>query len=66
MSGFLIVALAIAMAAVLGSLMIGLIQMTRPASAEQSLKSNKWMRIRVILQGVALAIFALAVMAGGK
>ncbi len=50
-----------AMLAVLGSFGIGMYFMSRQ-DQESRLKSNQWMRIRVMMQGVALALFALAVL----
>lgn len=64
MSQVFIVLLVLAMAAVLASLVIGLFFMTRQ-NAESREKSNKWMRIRVMLQGFAIIMFLLAVLSAG-
>ena len=61
MSGVFFILMIAAMLAVLGALGIGLFFMSKQDEASR-LKSNKWMRIRVMLQGLALALFALAVM----
>ncbi len=61
MSSVFFVLMIIAMLSVLGALGMGLFFMTRQDEVSR-LKSNKWMRIRVMLQGVALALFALAAM----
>jgi hypothetical protein len=65
MSGVFFVLTLAAMAAVLGALGIGLYFMTREGQ-EARKQSNKWMRIRVMLQGLALILFALAAMTSGK
>ena len=57
MKPVLIVMMAIAMFAVLVSLTIGLVAMARGGEFNQKY-GNKLMRWRVILQGVALALFA--------
>ena len=56
MKTFLTVLLVIAMLAVLGVLLAGVIGMLRGADPRTS---NKLMRARVVLQGAALAILAL-------
>ena len=48
-----------AMLAVLGALGTGLFYMSRQDEDSRA-KSNKWMQIRVMLQGLALLFFALA------
>ncbi len=63
MNSFLFPALIIAMLATLVTLIIGLVAMTRGGAFNEKY-GNKLMRLRVVLQGVALVIFALAVMAG--
>ncbi len=57
MKPVLIVLMAIAMFAVLISLTLGLVSMARGGEFNQKY-GNKLMRWRVILQGVALALFA--------
>ncbi len=56
MSGFLMVLLLITMLAVLGVLGAGMLGVVRGGSPA---RSNQLMRWRVILQGVALALFTL-------
>ena len=56
MKTFLTVLLVIAMLAVLGVLLAGVIGMLRGADPRTS---NKLMRARVMLQGVALAVLAM-------
>ncbi len=63
MNSFLFPALIIAMLATLVTLIIGLVAMTRGGAFNEKY-GNKLMRLRVVLQGVALVIFALAVMVG--
>ena len=52
----------IAMLGVLGVLLTGMVGLVRGNSTPQ--RSNKLMQYRVILQGVALALFALLLMLG--
>lgn len=63
MNSFLFPALIIAMLATLVTLIIGLVAMTRGGAFNEKY-GNKLMRLRIVLQGVALVIFALAVMLG--
>ncbi|WOR15026.1 twin transmembrane helix small protein [Hyphomonas sp. FCG-A18] len=49
----------IALAALIVVLVLGLINITRPSSEEQSSRSNKLMRLRVIIQFVVIAILVL-------
>lgn len=63
MNSFLFPALMVAMLATLVTLIVGLVAMTRGGAFNEKY-GNKLMRLRVVLQGVALVIFALAVMAG--
>ncbi len=63
MNSFLFPALLIAMLATLVTLIVGLVAMTRGGPFNEKY-GNKLMRLRVVLQGVALVIFALAVMVG--
>ncbi|HYH21526.1 MAG TPA: twin transmembrane helix small protein [Azospirillum sp.] len=61
MSGFFTILLGLAMLAVLASLLIGVFFMAK--GGEGNLRwSNRLMRMRVILQGVALVLFILALM----
>lgn len=59
MNGFLIVCLILAMAAVAGVLGLGIFSMVKGGEFNKKY-GNKLMRARVILQGVALAMLALA------
>ena len=61
MSGFLFTLLVIAMAAVLGTLFVGLFSMARGGPFNDR-NANKLMRWRVALQGIALLIFVLFMM----
>jgi hypothetical protein len=63
MKTFFFVALLIAMLVTLGVLATGFIAMARGGEFNAKY-GNKLMRARVIAQGVALAIFALAVLFG--
>lgn len=62
MSTFFFILMALAMAAVLVSLFTGLIAMARGGEYGRR-NSNKMMRMRVMFQGLALLLFAAAVMA---
>ena len=62
MSGFFSVLLVVAMLAVLGALFVGLFAMVRGGEFNEKY-GNRLMRARVILQGVALVMFVLAVIA---
>lgn len=53
----------VAMLGVLGTLGAGMVVMARGGDINRQY-SNRLMRLRVILQGVALMFFTLAVMAG--
>ena len=62
MSAVFPILLGIALLMTLGVLFAGIINMGRPGEASRE-RSNKLMRWRVILQGVAIVIFILALMA---
>ena len=62
MSGFFTSLLVVAMLAVLGALFLGLFAMVRGGEFNAKY-GNRLMRLRVILQGVALVMFVLAVIA---
>jgi len=65
MSGFLVPLLIVAMLATLGVLFFGIITMAR--GGDFNLKyGNKIMRTRILLQGVALLIFAIIMVLGGR
>ncbi len=63
MSGFFFIAMIIAMFLTLAVLAIGIVSMIKGGEFNAKY-GNKLMRMRVIMQGIALALFALAVMAG--
>jgi hypothetical protein len=56
MQTFFTIAIALCLLAVLGTLVMGLVQMVR---GNDPRKSNKLMQQRVLLQGIALALFAI-------
>lgn len=60
MHAFLIFVLALALAAVLGALGAGLVQMVK---GNDPRRSNRLMEYRVVLQGLALGLFALLLFA---
>jgi hypothetical protein len=62
MSSFFLILMALAMAAVLASLFAGLVSMARGGDFNRR-NSNKMMRLRVMFQGLALLLFAAAVLA---
>lgn len=64
MNGIFFILLMVALLAVLASLGLGLFAMARGREQDAAL-SQKMMRLRVLLQGVALACFALAVLTHG-
>src|SRR3546814_4499832 len=61
MSGVLVALLVIAMLATLGVLFAGMLTMARGGEFNRTY-GNKFMRARVILQGIALLLFALLVL----
>lgn len=63
MNGFMMVLVVIAMLITLGVLFAGLFSMARGGEFNRKY-GNKLMRWRIIMQGVALLLFALAVLAG--
>jgi hypothetical protein len=65
MNTFFMIAVGLAMLATLGVLMAGVIGMARggPGHAQ---RSNKLMRYRVLLQAVAIALFALFMLLSGR
>jgi hypothetical protein len=65
MSKFFFILMIISMVLVLASLVVGLFAMVKGGEFNKKY-GNKLMRWRVTLQGVALALFALAVMAQGS
>lgn len=64
MTGFLQIGVLLAMAAVAGVLVMGIVSMARGKDAR---KQNKLMQLRVLLQAVALLLlFVLSLMAVGS
>ncbi len=63
MNIFLVSALSLAMLAVLATLVLGVVGMARGGDFNQRY-GNRLMRLRIVLQGVALLLFALALLAG--
>lgn len=64
MNNILFTLLGISLLAVLGTLIAGMVVMTKGGELNKKY-GNKLMRLRVVLQGVALLLFALALMNGG-
>ena len=58
MNTFFVVAIVLAMVATLGALLFGVVNMARGGEGAAQ-RSNKFMRYRVLLQAVALGLFAL-------
>lgn len=65
MTGVLVALLVIAMLATLGVLFAGMLTMARGGEFNRKY-GNKFMRARVILQGIALLLFALLVLVMDK
>ena len=65
MSGFFFIAMIAAMLMTLAILGMGLFSMVKGGEFNRKY-GNKLMRARVIMQGIAIALFALAFIAGGK
>ncbi len=59
MNGFFTICMALAMLSVLGVLVVGIVSMVKGGEFNKKY-GNRLMRARVILQGVALAMLALA------
>ena len=59
MNTFFYIMMLVAMLAVVVSFGLGMFSMVRNGEGDR-MKSNKMMKVRVILQGVALALFMLA------
>ncbi|MBL8692183.1 MAG: twin transmembrane helix small protein [Rhodospirillaceae bacterium] len=58
MNTFFVILIAIAMVATLGALLFGVVTMARGGEGSAQ-RSNKFMRYRVLLQAVAIGLFAL-------
>ncbi len=65
MSGFFLILMGIAMAALLGTLFIGVFSMAKGGEFNKKY-GNKLMKLRVALQAVALVFFLLAVLSSAK
>jgi hypothetical protein len=65
MTNILFIALVLAMFATLGALVAGIVVMTKGGALNQKY-GQKLMRLRVFLQGLALVLFALALLSGGS
>jgi high-affinity Fe2+/Pb2+ permease len=65
MSSFFLILMGLAMAAVVASLFAGVVTMVRGGSSDAR-NGNRLMRYRVLLQGIALALFALAMLTNGN
>jgi hypothetical protein len=65
MSGFFFAAMIIAMILTVAVLATGMVSMIKGGEFNAKY-GNKLMRARVIMQGIALAFFALALMTAGK
>ena len=59
---FLNILMALALLTVLGTLILGMINLTKTGE-EALLKSNKLMRIRIVAQGAAIAVLFIAIWA---
>lgn len=65
MNTFFTIAFAVALAATVGVLFTGIFVMSRGGEANRRY-GNKLMRLRVLCQGIALALFALMLVTGGQ
>ncbi len=65
MSGLFVVLMVLAMIATLGVLIFGIVGMASGSDFHRR-NSNKLMRARVVMQGVALAFFAIVLILAGK
>ena len=65
MSGFFFIAMVIAMLLALGSLIVGIVSMARGGEFNKKY-GNKLMQARVYMQGIALVLFALAMLSSGQ
>lgn len=66
MNSVVAIILVFALVAVLATLILGLINMVRDDSKEQSSRSNQLMRWRIFLQGIAIALFLLLMFLSNK
>lgn len=65
MPGYLVPLLILAMLATLGVLFFGIFTMVRGGEFNRR-NSNKLMRARIVLQGLALLLFAIIMVVGGR
>lgn len=65
MSGLFVVLMVLAMIATLGVLIVGIVSMASGGAFHRR-NANKLMRMRVVLQAVALAFFAIVLFLAGK
>jgi len=65
MPGYLVPLLILAMLATLGVLFFGIFTMARGGEFNRR-NSNKLMRARIVLQGLALLLFAIIMVVGGR
>lgn len=65
MSGFFFIAMVIAMLLALGSLIVGIVSMARGGEFNKKY-GNKLMQARVYMQGIALVLFAIAMLSSGQ
>lgn len=65
MNAFMVALMVIAMLITLGVLFAGLVTMARGGEVNRKY-GNKLMRYRVLAQGVALLLFAIAMLSAGK
>jgi NADH:ubiquinone oxidoreductase subunit 6 (subunit J) len=63
MTGFVTILLLLAMAGVLGVLVVGVVTMLRGGNPR---RSNKLMQARVIMQGLALLLLAILMLLGHR
>ncbi len=66
MSTFITILGVAAMLGVVGALFFGLFSMARGGGESDARRSNQMMRWRVVLQGAALLLIALAMLLSGK
>lgn len=59
MAQYVVIFMVLAMLAVMGSLVWGLVTMSKGGGIEGARKSNRMMQWRIYLQGLALALFAV-------
>jgi hypothetical protein len=65
MSGFFFIAMVIAMLLAFGSLVVGIVSMAKGGEFNKKY-GNKLMQVRVYMQGIALVLFAIAMLSSGQ